>query len=155
MAAVGEDKRWKGDNSVPKVCNELNVCLSHAVLCFLRNSASSFHWLSSSIFTVRSFVRSSRIRDTSSHLHYRMFQTIQIIYFLWGYDPGNMSVSFSLYSLLSWADNYSMTHSTFPPHDFDTMHCWVKPSLLLSSLKYASILVSDSAFHASLIIFVW
>ena len=60
----------------------------------LRNSASSFHWLSSSIFTVCSFVRSSRIRDTSSHLHYMMFQTIQTIYFLWGYDPGNMSVSF-------------------------------------------------------------
>merc|ERR1712208_13369 len=36
----------------------------------LRNSASSFHWLSSSIFTYcSSFVRSSRIGDTSSHLH--------------------------------------------------------------------------------------
>ena len=57
----------------------------------LRNSASSFHWLSSSIFNV---CRSSRIRDTSSHLHYMMFQTIQTIHFLWGYDPGNMSVSF-------------------------------------------------------------
>ena len=64
-------------------------------LTFLRNSASSFHWLSSSIFSFCSFVvRSSRIRDTSSHLHYMMFQTIQTIYFLWGYDPGNMSVSF-------------------------------------------------------------
>ena len=40
------------------------------------------------------FVRSSRIGNTSSHLHYMMFQTIQTIYFLWGYDPGNMSVSF-------------------------------------------------------------
>ena len=39
----------------------------------LRNSASSFHWLSSSIFTVRSFVRSSRIGNTSSHLYYMMF----------------------------------------------------------------------------------
>ena len=58
----------------------------------LRNSAPSFHWLSSSIFTYCS--SSSRIRDTSSHLHYMMFQTIQIIYFLWGYDPGNMSLSF-------------------------------------------------------------
>ena len=36
----------------------------------------------------------SRIGNTSSHLHYMMFQTIQTIYFLWGYDPGNMSVSF-------------------------------------------------------------
>ena len=45
------------------------------------------------------FVRSSRIGNTSSHLHYMMFQTIQTIYFLWAYDPGNMSVS----SLLSWA----------------------------------------------------
>ena len=61
----------------------------------LRNSASSFHWLSSSIFTVCSFVRClSRIGNTSSHLHYMMFQTIQTIYFLWGYDPGKMSVSF-------------------------------------------------------------
>ena len=58
----------------------------------LRNSASSFHWLSSSIFTVRWLL--SRIGNTSSHLHYMMFQTIQTIYFLWGYDPGNMSVSF-------------------------------------------------------------
>ena len=41
------------------------------------------------------FVRSSRIGNTSSHLHYMMFQTIQTIYFLWGYDPGNMSVSFN------------------------------------------------------------
>ena len=67
----------------------------------LRNSASSFHWLSSSIFNVCSL---SRIRYTSSHLHYMMFQTIQTIYFLWGYDPDNMSVStYPLYSLLSWA----------------------------------------------------
>ena len=36
----------------------------------------------------------SRIGNTSSHLHYMMFQTIQTIYFLWGYDPGNMSMSF-------------------------------------------------------------
>ena len=49
------------------------------------------NWLSSSIlFVVR---RSPRIRDTSSHLHYMMFQTIQTIYILCGYDPGNMSVS--------------------------------------------------------------
>ena len=65
----------------------------------LRNSASSFHWLSSSIFNV---CRSSRIRDTSFHLHYMMFPSIQTIYFLWGYDPGNMSVSTYLL-LLSWA----------------------------------------------------
>ena len=38
---------------------------------FLRNSASSFHRLSSSIFNVRCCCL-SRIRDTSSHLHYMM-----------------------------------------------------------------------------------
>ena len=86
-----------------------NICLNN----FLRNSASSFHWLSRSIFNVCLFVRSlSRIGNTSSHLHYMMFQTIQTIYFLWGYDPGNMSVS------------------TYP-------HCWVEPSLLLSSFCFA------------------
>ena len=41
---------------------------------------------SGSIFNVRLFVRSfvclSRIGNTSSHLHYMMFQTIQTIYFL-------------------------------------------------------------------------
>ena len=51
---------------------------------------------------VRSFVRSSRIGDISSHLHYMMFPSIQTIYSLWGYDPGNMSVSTYLL-LLSWA----------------------------------------------------
>ena len=54
------------------------------VIPVLRNSASSFHWLSSSIFNIR---RLSHIRHTSSHLHHMMFQTIQTIYFLWGYDP--------------------------------------------------------------------
>ena len=58
------------------------------------NETSSFHWLSSSIFTYCLFVCLSRIGNTSSHLRYMMFQTIQTIYFLWGYDPGNMSVSF-------------------------------------------------------------
>ena len=46
--------------------------------------------------------RLSRIGDISSHLHYMMFLSIQTIYFLWGYDPGNMSVSTFLL-LLSWA----------------------------------------------------
>ena len=58
----------------------------------MRNSASSFHWLSSSIFSC-SFVVVPHC-NISSYLHYMMFQTIQTIYFLWGYDPGNMSVSF-------------------------------------------------------------
>ena len=62
-------------------------------LCKLRNSASSFHWLSSSIFSYCLFGRSSRISDISSHIHYVMFRSIQTLYFLWGYDPGNMSVS--------------------------------------------------------------
>ena len=48
----------------------------------LRNSASIFHWLSSSIFSVRLLLLLSRIGNTSSHLHYMMFQTIQTIYFL-------------------------------------------------------------------------
>ena len=38
--------------------------------CSLRNSASSIHWLSSSIFTCLSFVPHS---DISSYLHYTMF----------------------------------------------------------------------------------
>ena len=54
---------------------------------YLRDSASSFHWLSSSTFSC-SFGRLSRIGDISSHLHYMMLQSIQTIY-----DPGNMSVS--------------------------------------------------------------
>ena len=66
----------------------------------LRNS--SFHWLSRSIFTCSSFGWLSRIGNISSHLHYMMFLSIQTIYFLWGYDPGNMSVSTYLL-LLSWA----------------------------------------------------
>ena len=41
------------------------------ILLKLRNSASSFHWLSSCIFTV--CLSSSRIGDTSSHPHYMMF----------------------------------------------------------------------------------
>ena len=80
---------------VPCQTCHLGIEFHVSILLKLRNSASSFHWLSSSIFTVCLFVcrRSSRIGDTSSHLHYMMFQTIQTIYFLWGYDPGNMSVS--------------------------------------------------------------
>ena len=46
---------------------------------FLRDSASSFRWLSSSIFS--SFVLSSRIGDIS-HLHYMIFPSIKTIYFL-------------------------------------------------------------------------
>ena len=52
---------------------------------------ASIGWVALSSVFVRCL---SRIRYTSSHLHYMMFQTIQTIYFLWGYDPGNMSVSF-------------------------------------------------------------
>ena len=77
-------------------------CSPLSIRLFARLSLQSFHWLSSSIFSYCSFGRSSRIRDTSSHLHYMMFPSIQTIYFLWGYDPGNMSVSTYLL-LLSWA----------------------------------------------------
>ena len=52
---------------------------------------SSIGWVALSSVFVQLL---SRIGNTSSHLHYMMFQTIQTIYFLWGYDPGNMSVSF-------------------------------------------------------------
>ena len=48
------------------------------------------------------FVCLSRIGNISSHFHYMMFPRIQTIYFQWGYDPGNMSVSTHLL-LLSWA----------------------------------------------------
>ena len=61
---------------------------------------ASIGWVAlSSVIVV---CRLSRIGDTSSHLHNMMFQSIQAIYFLWGYDPGNMSVSTYLL-LLSWA----------------------------------------------------
>ena len=51
---------------------------------------ASIGWVALSSL-VRSVVPHS---DISSHLHSLMFQTLQTIYFLWGYDPGNMSVSF-------------------------------------------------------------
>ena len=53
----------------------------------MRNSASSFHCLSSSSLFV---CRLSCCGNTPSHLHYMMFQTIQTIYFWWGYDLGNI-----------------------------------------------------------------
>ena len=60
---------------------------------------ASIGWVAlSSVFVVRS----SRIGNISSDLHYMMFLSIQFIYFLWGYDPGNMSVSTYLL-VLSWA----------------------------------------------------
>ena len=89
-------------NRVLLHCEEAEKCIFIAFYCLSCETQppASIGWVAlSSIFVVCS----SRIRDTSSHLHYMMFQTIQTIYFLWGYDPGNMSVSFALYSLLSWA----------------------------------------------------
>ena len=53
---------------------------------------ASIGWVALSSVIGWLFGCSSRIRDTSSHLHYMMFPSIQTIYFLWGYDPGNMSV---------------------------------------------------------------
>ena len=61
---------------------------------FLRDSASSFHWLSSFWWKCTG--------NISAHLHYMMFPNIQTIYFLWGNDSGNTSVSTYLL-LLSWA----------------------------------------------------
>ena len=63
---------------------------------------SSICWVALSSAIGSLFVCLSRIGDTSSHLHYMMFPTIQTIYFLWVYDPGNKSVSTYLL-LLSWA----------------------------------------------------
>ena len=37
--------------------------------------------------------RPASVGDISTYLHNMMFQTIQTIYILWGYDPGNISVS--------------------------------------------------------------
>ena len=62
---------------------------------------ASIGWVALSS-VVRSVGCLSRIGDISSHLHYMMFPSIQTIYFLWGYDPGNMTVSTYLL-LLSWA----------------------------------------------------
>ena len=53
---------------------------------------ASIGWVALSSLFVRCL---SRIGNISSHLHYMMFWTTQTIYFLWGYDPGNMSVSYS------------------------------------------------------------
>ena len=54
----------------PKSGRQIHKYIEHYEL-LLRNSASSFHRLSSSIFNVRCCCL-SRIRDTSSHLHYMM-----------------------------------------------------------------------------------
>ena len=77
-----------------------SICLRRVTRYKLRDSASSFHWLSSSIFS--GCCLSSRIGNISSHLHYMMFLSIQTTYFLWGYDPGNMPVP-TYILLLSWA----------------------------------------------------
>ena len=53
------------------------VCERHPLCSYLRNSASSFHWLSSSIFSCLSVPHS----DISSYLHYMMFHSIQTIIF--------------------------------------------------------------------------
>ena len=59
--------------------------------------------LSSSIFPCLSS-RPSRIGDISTSLHFMMSETIQTIYFLLGYDPGNMSAT-------SKADTKTKTHT--------------------------------------------
>ena len=56
-------------------------------------------WVALSLLVVCLYVR---IGNISTYVHYMMFWTIQTIYFLWGYDPGNMSVSTYL-MLLIWA----------------------------------------------------
>ena len=76
----------------------LTQCAKERPFCKTQPPAS-IGWVALSSVIVRSIVR---IGDISSHLHYLMFPSIQTIYFLWGYDPGNMSVSTYLL-LLSWA----------------------------------------------------
>ena len=110
---------WKGRTQMMKVghlrlMGSLESCWAKVET--TRETLTSVGWLLMSTATNLSrrsgteadktmFVCSlSRIGNTSSHLHCMMFQTIQTIYFLWRYDPGNMSVStYPLYSLLSWA----------------------------------------------------
>ena len=44
-------------------------------------------------WALSSLRRPASVGDISSYLHNIMFLTIQTIYFLWGYNPGNMSSS--------------------------------------------------------------
>ena len=53
------------------------LCTFYYILLHCETQPPASIWLSSSIFTVRCSL--SRIGNTSSHLHYMMFQTIQTI----------------------------------------------------------------------------
>ena len=66
---------------------------------FLRDSASSFHWLNSSIFRYCSFGRSSRIRDTSSPLYIWCFTPYKPYIFC----EDMILATCQCHSLLSWA----------------------------------------------------
>ena len=115
LESAGDECRisWKTPH-IPPVSRGWHICqmiqiydiLNTSHLMFKGFRFASCHWLNK-VFAKLSlqlpladylqcslFGCSSRIRDTYSHLHCMMFQTIQTIYFLWGYDPGNMSVSF-------------------------------------------------------------
>ena len=129
---------------------------------------ASIGWVALSSVFVRSFVVRllSRIGNISTYLHNMMFQTIQIKYFLWGYDPGNMSVSSyphmmiiissydnpctiiwpksiegPLFMMMTiqikyflWGyDPGNMSVSSYPHMMIPCIHYWVEPSLLLSS----------------------
>ena len=95
---------WRLDNGHLRLMGSLESCWAKVET--TRETLTSVGWLLMSTATNLSrrsgteadktmFVCSlSRIGNTSSHLHCMMFQTIQTIYFLWGYDPGNISVSF-------------------------------------------------------------
>ena len=52
---------------------------------------ASIGWVALSSVVCSSFVVPHC--NNSSYFHYMMFQTIQTIYFLWGYDPGNVNIS--------------------------------------------------------------
>ena len=88
-------------------------------------------WVALSSMFGCSFVCLSRIGNTSSHLHNMMFQTIQTIYFLWGYDPGNMSMSF----IAELSPVYCCLVSTDITHDTWVDWCSLcqNPSQMLSA----------------------
>ena len=98
---------WQTFPSFPHKCLLLSLPTYQSVIllysewyiCFCETQpTASIGWVALSS-VVRSVVPHS---DISSYIHYMMFLSIQTIYFLWGYDPGNMSVSTYLL-VLSWA----------------------------------------------------
>ena len=97
----------------------------------LRDSASSFHWLSSSIFSCS--LLSSRIGDISSHLHNMMFQSIQTIVQMtrWLYWQDDEMTRWPDDLITSWSDD-QMTKGPYDqrsrwPEDLMTRWPWWIP----------------------------